>query len=136
MDGLDEYGWFGCISHDAILTQHTSPVPSVITTPTIQPPTYSSDIENFKKGIKRSLSDYKHFTKDERWKTFKNHLVSIAATHDLSEVLSSTYVPTSDPEILLFAEKQKFMFSVFTEHLQTGKSKKVLHQFQKDSDAQ
>ena len=33
-------------------------------------------------------------------------------------------------------EKQKFVFSVFREHLQTGKTKKVVHEFKSTGNAQ
>ena len=91
---------------------------------------------DFKKGIRRSVSDCKDFTRDGKWKTFKNHLLSMAATHDLSEVFDKNYKPKNAVEKALFDEKQKFVFSVFREHLLTAKTKKVVREHASKHDAQ
>ena len=50
----------------------------------------------------------------------------MANTHDVSQVLEKGYKPRSDKEKALFIEKQKFVFSVLREHLQTGKTRKII----------
>lgn len=85
---------------------------------------FDSHISDFEKGIENSLSDYKSFTNDLKWKTFKTHLLSVAATHNVSDVFELSYVSSS------------VVFRVLTECLQTGKSKKILREHKATLDAQ
>ena len=93
-------------------------------------------VAEFKRGIKRSVSDYKDLTNDSKWKSFKNHLLNMAATHDVGEVLDKNYKPKSFVEEKLFKKKQNFVFSVFRDHLQTSKTMKVVQEHAKTNDAQ
>ena len=141
---LTQSDWFNLTPETAF---KAPPLPGAATTtaaPTKPPATvltaaapYPTDqLAEFRKGIRRSIDDYKDFTKDQQWKSFKNHLISLAGVHDISDVLDEKYKPNSSTEKALFEEKQKFMFSVFREHLQTARSKRVLCQYAKTFDAQ
>ena len=137
------------IDMDSILRRHrtriigASPVatspPRTPRTPVASTPVATSANDytlEFKKGIKCSISHYKHFKNDNKWIIWKNHLLSMTDTHDVSEVLDKDYTPITAPDKALFKEKQKFVFSVFREHLQTGKTKKIVHENKSDGDAQ
>ena len=68
--------------------------PSTPFTPTVATPPVSTTINTtleFKKGIKRSVSDYKNFQNDKKWIVWKNHLIGMAEAHDVSEVLDPDY---------------------------------------------
>ena len=56
--------------------------------PIFQQPTQPviNPVADFKKTIKRSINDYQEFQHDNKWKKYKNHLLSVAATHDVSDV--------------------------------------------------
>ena len=50
-------------------------------------------------------------------------------THDVSDVLDGTYVLVNSEDIVLWAQAEIF-FSVLREHLYTGKTKKIICQYQ------
>ena len=128
---------------DTIRSYSASQPPTAVTTATTPTTTSSSShtpgssaLYEFKKGIKCSICNYTALSNDFHWQKFKKQLSTTAATHDLSEVLDGKFVPADADATALFAEKQKFMFGVFTAVLQTSKSKKVLRDHEDTSDAQ
>ena len=60
----------------------------------------------------------------------------MARTQDVIEVLDPLYVPSSQEQIDLFDEKQKFVFAVFDKNLLTDKGKALVRAYQATYDAQ
>ena len=112
------------------------------------PVTTSSPIQNssihgsdseaalFKKGVKRSVSDYNKFKDDTKWKQWKRHLKAMANSHGTSSVLDPDYVPSTLHEAELFKAQNDFMYSVFEYCLMTSKSKLQIQMHEEDMDAQ
>ena len=99
-------------------------------------PSHSDPVLNFKKGIKRDASAYP-ILKDERaFGTFHSATIAIARAHDIDEVFDLKYKPGTPEAIALFAEKQKFVYSVLINTLQTDTGRTFVRQHGHDSDAQ
>ena len=98
--------------------------------------TTASLVEKFKSGIKRSISDYPKLSDDKFWRSFKQKFLSIAASHDIADVFTPTYVPDTDIAKELFKARQIFAWSVLVHCLQTSKSKTFVHKYDGTNDAQ
>jgi hypothetical protein len=81
---------------------------------------------SFMHGVKRDKSHYKAFKLERYWDDWNRGFRATAKTHDMMEVLDSTYVLTNRDDIALFEAKQTFMYSVFEEHLQTDMGKTLV----------
>ncbi len=125
---------FLAMSLDSIKIQ--TPTPPAATAQAATTTTSPSLVQEFLKGIKRSISDYKELKNDGHWKYWQRDLTSVAASHGVEDVLDETYLPTTSEEILLFEQKKKFMHSVFEKKLLTPKSRNILRQHDADKDAQ
>ena len=78
------------------------------------PPSCSSQLLNFKRGIKRDVSAYPALKDEKYYESFKRSVLVTARAHDCEEILQTTYRPTSDADSLeLFRLKNDFMYSVF-----------------------
>jgi len=117
---------------DTIPPATTTPPPM----PTVVSPPKPSAAQEFSKGIKRDVTQYKEFTDDSKWVVWHRHLKSLAATHGIENILSSTYVPSSDTDKELFQQQQNFAYSIFERCLKTAKSMKFVREFETDRDAQ
>jgi hypothetical protein len=95
----------------------TSPSPS---TSSVTTTASSSVIHDFRKGIKRSVSDYKPFKEDRLWHAWHRHILTTARAQNVENVLDLTYKPSTPDEVALLAEQQKFVFSVFEQTIFTS----------------
>ena len=95
-----------------------------------------SPAEEFKKTVKRDKAHYKALKTDKQWDSWNRSTISTARTHGCEDVLDSKYVPRTQEDKDLFDEKQKFMYSVFEDYLQTDKGKYYVRLYAKNYDAQ
>jgi hypothetical protein len=86
-------------------------------------------------GVKRNINEYPKLRDDKMWMSFNRTLLSLAATHDLSEVFDPSYVPTNET-MDEFKKKNTFVYSVFTHSLISAKSKVPLRAHESTRDAQ
>ena len=92
--------------------------------------------ETFKKSIKRDATLFPTFKDGKFWDNWRRSTLAVARAQDVEEVLNHDYIPLTDPEIDLFTEKKKFMYSVFTSVLQTDRGKKYVREHEADFNAQ
>ena len=95
-----------------------------------------SEAAIFKKGTKRSVSDYHKLKDDSKWKQWKRHLKDMANSHGTACVLDPDYVPADLSEEVLFRAQNDFMYSVFEQCLLTSKSKFQVQLHEESMDAQ
>ena len=107
-----------------------------VTMPPVESHSPDDAIRDFHKGIKRDITHYNEFKEDRKWTAWNRHLNSVARTHGVDKVLDTCYVPETPSEIALFAEHQKFMYSVFEQKLKTAKSLKFVRRHRDNFDAQ
>jgi hypothetical protein len=116
-----------------------SPAPVTITSSRPAPTSSSFDkspAEMFRRKIKVDASLFP-VLKDEKYHdTWHRSFVNQARAQDLSEVLDSTYVPTTPEDIGLFAEKQKFLYAVLESKVMTDRGKSIIRDHEEDFDAQ
>ena len=86
--------------------------------------TSSSLLQDFQKSIKRSVSDYSKLKEDKYFSSWQRNLLATASTHDLLDVFTPDFIPSSSVEEELFMAKNQFAYSVFTATLLTAKSKR------------
>ena len=108
--------------------------PDVETDIPTTPPTSSS--RTFRSNIKITMTDYPKLKEDKHWRTYNRLLKATAAAHDTLQVLDHTYVPTETDEQETFAQKQYFMYNVFTQTLNTSKGKLCVRAHELTRDAQ
>jgi hypothetical protein len=73
----------------------------------------------FKKGIKRDPASFTVMKDSTQWDSVHRTLKSQTCYQDVDDILDPCYQPTTAEDIALFAEKQKYMYSVFEGMLQT-----------------
>ena len=105
-----------------------------INSPTNVP--FTSASNNFQRGIKINIADYTKFKDDKQWYKWTEQIASIASLHQTSNVLNSDYVPNTQEEIELFGSHNRFMYTVFTECVQTSKGKICIRAHSKSMDGQ
>ena len=93
---------------------HPLPLPPSVTAsdPSAPPsnPSFSSQLLNFKRGIKRDISGYPTLKDEKYYESFKRSVLVIARDHDCEEILQPTFRPKGDADSLeLFRLKNDFM---------------------------
>jgi hypothetical protein len=77
-----------------------------------------TDVEAFRKGVRRNISDFKPFKEDRYWYSWQRHLLTTARSQNIEKVFDLSYQPTTASEIALLAEQQRYAFGVL-EHTVT-----------------
>jgi len=103
-------------------------------TPTVNQ--YNSASNNFQRGIKINIADYTKFKDDKSWYKWTEQIASIASLHQTHNVLNPDYSPTTGEEIELFGSHNRFMYTVFSECIQTPKGKICVRAHSKSMDGQ
>ena len=100
-------------------------------------PSYSSQLLNFKSGIKMDISAY-HILKDEKYyESFKRSVLVTARAHDCEEILQPTFRPRGDADSLeLFRLKNDFKNSVFNKYLLSDMGKTIVRKYLDNINAQ
>ena len=146
--------WFNLTAHDirtaldnAVLENHKSrsqathgtPMPHV-TSPSSSASMRSPihlELVSFKRGIKRETSAYSILKDEHYFDKFQRDLFIAAKSHDVSEILDTTFTPgPSQEEKELFEAKQVFMYKVFNETLFTDVGRTKVRKHLKTTDAQ
>ena len=113
-----------------ITTSSPSPPPSVTPSdPRVAPssPSCSSQLLNFKRGIKRDISAYPTLKDEKYYESFKRSVLVTARAHDCEEILQPTFRPRSDADSLeLFRIKNDFMYTVFNKCLLSYMGKTIV----------
>ena len=113
-----------------ITTSSPSPPPSVTTSePRAAPsnPSCSTQLLNFKRGIKRDISAYPTLKDEKYYESLKRYVLVTARTHDCEEILPPTFRPRGDADSLeLFRLKNDFMYSVFNKCLLSDMGKTIV----------
>ena len=123
-----------------ITTLSLSPPPSVTASDpraAPSPPSCSSQLLNFKRGIKRDSSAYPTLKDEKYYESFKRSVLVTARAHDCEEILQPTYRPRSDADSLeLFSLKNDFMYSVFNKSLLSDMDKTIVRKLLDNMNAQ
>ena len=100
-------------------------------------PTRARDLVfEFKKGIKRDPASFAVLEDNKQWDSVHRTLKAQTCYQDVDDVLDPTYIPNTPEDHALFAEKQKYMYSVLERILQTDEGKVIVHSHDADRDAQ
>ena len=123
-----------------ITTSSPSPPPSVnASDPRATPstPSYSSELLNFKRGIKRDISAYPTLKDEKYYESFKRSVLVTARAHDCEEILQPTFRHRGDADSLeLFRSKNDFMYSVFNKCLLSDMGKTIVRKHLDNMNAQ
>jgi hypothetical protein len=90
----------------------------------------------FKKGIRRDPASFTVMKESKQWDSVHRMLKAQACYQDVDDILHPCYRPTTTEDIALFAEKQKYMYSVFERMLQTDEGKVIVRSHDSDRNAQ
>ena len=100
-------------------------------------PSCSSELLNFKSGIKRDISAYPTLKDEKYYESFKRSVLVTARTHDCEEILQPTFRPRGDADSLeLFRSKNDFMYSVFNKCLISDMGKTIVRKHLDNMNAQ
>ena len=94
------------------------------------------EIEVFKRSIKRDPTIYPSLREDSQWDSWNRNVLTLAKTHDVSEVFDPNYVPNDELSKQLFMQKQYFVYSVFVRTILTDMGKTIVRENQDSCDAQ
>ena len=123
-----------------ITTSSPSPPPSVTASdPRAAPsiPSCSTQLLNFKRGIKRDISAYPTLKDEKYYESFKRSVLVTARAHDCEEILQPTFRPRGDADNLeLFRLKNDFMYSVFNKCLLSDMGKTIVRKHLDNMNAQ
>ena len=123
-----------------ITTSSPSPPPSGNASDPRAPPStpsYSSQLLNFKRGIKRDISAYPTLKDEKYYESFKRSVLVTARAHDCEEILQPTFRPRGDADSLeLFRLKNDFMYSVFNKCLLSDMGKTIVRKHLDNMNAQ
>ena len=100
-----------------ITTSSPSPPPSVTASSpraAPSPPSCSSQLLNFKRGIKQEISDYPTHKDEKYYESFKRYVLVTARAHDCEEILQPTYRPRSDADSLELFRLKMILCIVFS----------------------
>ena len=87
----------------------------------------STQLLNFKRGIKRDISAYPTLKDEKNYESFKRSVLVTARSHDCEEILQPIYRPRGDADSLeLFRLKTDFMYSVFNKCLLSDMGKTIV----------
>ena len=120
---------------------HPLPLPPSVTTsdPRATPstPSFSSQLLNFKRGIKRDISAYPTLKDEKYYESFKRSVLVTARAHDCEDILQPTFRPKGDADSLeLFRLKDDFMYSVFNKCLLSDMGKTIVRNHLDNMNAQ
>ena len=123
-----------------ITTSSPSPPPSVTAADPRAPPSnpsFSTQLLNFKRGIKRDISAYPTLKDEKYYESFKRSVLVTARAHDCEEILQPTFRPRGDADSLeLFQLKNDFMYSVFNKCLLSDMGKTIVRKHLDNMNAQ
>ena len=123
-----------------ITTSSPSPPPSVTASSpraAPAPPSCSSQLLNFKRGIKRDISAHPTIQDEKYYESFKRSMLVTPRAHGCVEILQPTHRPRSDVDSLeLFRLKNYFMYSVFNKCLLSDMGKTILRKHLDNMNAQ
>ena len=123
-----------------ITTSSPSPPPSVTAADPRAPPStpsFSTQLLNFKRGIKRDISAYPTLKDEKYYESFKRSVLVTARAHDCEEILQPTFRPRGDADSLeLFRLKNDFMYSVFNKCLLSDMGKTIVRKHLDNMNAQ
>ena len=123
-----------------ITTSSPSPPPSVTASdPRAAPstPSCSTQLMNFKRGIKRDISAYPTLNDEKYYESFKRSVLVTARAHDCEEILQPTFRPRGDADRQeLFRLKNDFMYSVFNKCLLIDMGKTIVRNHLDNMNAQ
>ena len=123
-----------------ITSSSPSPPPSVTASDhraAPSPPSCSSQLLNFKRGIKRDISAYPTLNDEKYYESFKRSVLVTSRAHDCEEILQPSFRPRSDADSLeLFRLKNDFMYSVFNKCLLSDMGKTIVRKHLDNMNAQ
>ena len=123
-----------------ITTSSPSPPPSVTASdPRAAPstPSCSTQLLNFKRGIKRDISANPTLKDEKYYESFKRSVLVTTRAHDCEEILQPTFRPRGDTDSLeLIRLKTDFMYSVFNKCLLSDMGKNIVQKCLDNMNAQ
>jgi hypothetical protein len=73
---------------------------------------------------------------DKQWVSWQCLTLAQACAQDVDDVLNPTFSPSKPEDNLLFEEKQKYLYAIFEQKLQTDKGNALVREYETTSDAQ
>jgi hypothetical protein len=110
--------------------------PPSTTSPVVASITRSDELSTFLRGVKRDKSQYPEIKDDRHFENWQRTFLATAASHRIEEIFNPAYIPTTSDELLLFAEKQKFAYTVLDSTLKTDMGKTIVRKYASTGNAQ
>ena len=100
-------------------------------------PSCSTQLLNFKRGIKRDISANPTLKDEKYYESFKRSVLVTVRAHDCEEIVQPTFRPRGDADSLeLFRLKNDFMYSVFNKCLLSDMGKTIVRKHLDNMNAQ
>ena len=108
---------------------------STSTTTSATTPFTRNPANEFRKSVKRDKTQYSALKTEKQWDSWKRSTIATARAHGCEDIFDPGYTPKSGDDHDIFQEKQKFIYSVFEEMLQTDMGKHLVRLHENDFDA-
>ena len=95
-----------------------------------------SPADIFKRGIKRDPSVFPALKDEKLNDQWHRSFANQARAQDISDVLDTTYTPSTAADVALFEEKQKYLYAVLEAKVETAKGKSIVRSYESTYDAQ
>jgi hypothetical protein len=94
-------------------------------------------LENYQKGIKRDVSEFKHLKEDKFWLTFRRQLLLTALTQGVGRIFDLDFDPTTltGTDATLYTEQNTFCYKVLCTIVQTSTGRTYIRKHAEDHDA-
>ena len=99
--------------------------------------TVTTALDNYQKGIKRDVSEYKHLKEDKYWLNFRRQLLLTALTQGVGRIFDLTFDPKTltGTDATLYMEQNTFCYKVLIAIVQTSTGRTYIRQHAEDHDA-
>ena len=96
----------------------------------------TTEVDGFKKGIKRDIPAYDKITCDTQYCKWFESFCAAAHSQDLQDVVDPNYVPTGHGKVALFTLQNRFVYLVCGKTMKTPEALKIVRKYKLTQDAQ
>jgi hypothetical protein len=133
---LNKFDHFCCSNECIRLMMASQPIDAISAAPDVVMTSTQSELATFKKGIKCDATLYPILSQDMQWDLWNCSVVSLAHAQSVEQVLDNKYVPILPDEVSLFSKKNKYLYTIFEQTLQSDKGKAIMRAYEDTFDAQ
>jgi len=96
----------------------------------------STPAENFQRGIKRDITHYEEFKRNDQWDEWSRPFIAMINMHGCKNVINPRYVAGTNDAQELFDSQQEFVHTIFIKVLKTDYGRSLVRRYEISKDSQ